>query len=179
MYTPKSFLNAHPMRAFRNNNPGNLIKTGDNWIGKIANGTDAKFEQFVNIRYGLRALYKNLITGFKKNVNTVSKIITKYAPASDGNNTTAYIGTVAKRLGVNANDVLTPNRETLIALAKAIVSVEVKAEYVGDLSDADYNDGYEAITHTKVENATFSITKYLNIIIPVALFFYTIYTIGV
>jgi len=50
--------------------------------------------------YGIRALAK-VLTNYKKihNLNTVRQIISRYAPPNE-NQTTAYIQSVAKQLGV-------------------------------------------------------------------------------
>lgn len=57
------------------------------------------FLVFDNLQNGVRAGMKNLVNGyFQRNVNTVSKIINKYAPSKDGNNTSTYINTVVRSM---------------------------------------------------------------------------------
>ncbi len=63
----KSYLNQDTLngkkipRGWRNNNPGNLIKTMIQWKGKLPylSNTDSKFEQFVDFKHGIRALIKD------------------------------------------------------------------------------------------------------------------------
>ena len=45
-------------RGKRNNNPFNIIKNTSNaWLGKVPSdlSNDSKFEQFLDIKYGIRA----------------------------------------------------------------------------------------------------------------------------
>ena len=45
---------------------------------------------------------KNLVNGyFKRGINTVDKIINRYAPSSDGNNTNSYINNVVNYMNTN------------------------------------------------------------------------------
>ena len=88
-------------RGIRNNNPGN-IRHGSNWQGLNPNSRniDPAFCVFTSSVYGIRALAKVLIN-YKKihGLNTVRQIISRYAPPNE-NQTTAYIQSVAKQLGV-------------------------------------------------------------------------------
>lgn len=105
-------------RSVRNNNPGNLVKTGIPWQGKVA-GTDSKFETFDTPENGRRALENNLLAYHKQGFDTVEKVIGRWAPASENGATTAnYIGTVAKTLGVNPGekiDLSDPNVRKVVA----------------------------------------------------------------
>lgn len=161
---PKNFLDRHTVRGIRNNNPGNLIITSSTWVGKLTDGKDAKFERFVNMRYGLRALLVNLKNQFPKGFNTVSKIITKYAPANE-NNTKAYIANVCQDLGVSATAVLNPTQGTILALSKAIVAIENGKDAAALLDTSDYSDAWDAIGHTSVKKAV-EWLYYLPLFIP-------------
>lgn len=167
----KNFLNNHSIRGIRNNNPGNLIKTSETWLGKIVSA-DSRFEQFVNMKYGVRALLKNLVTQItKRNNNTLTKLLTVFAPEFE-NDTAAYIAAVSKLTGLTANQVLGTSKAELIAVAKAIIYVECTKVGYDLLSDADYNEAYNAMGETKVTSS--SKNMLLSILIPVTLFFYTI-----
>jgi len=123
----KSFLNNHTVRGLRNNNPGNLIKTNIKWLGKIPNSknTDVKFEQFTDIKFGIRAQLKDLINDINKGKNTVRLLISEYAPSNE-NNTIAYIDSVCKTIGVTPNEKLTQiNDQFLLKLTRAIYKVEL------------------------------------------------------
>lgn len=95
---------AKQTRGIRNNNPGNIRK-GCNWIGLAKEQKDKSFCQFITMNYGLRALVVTLRTYvLKHKKTTVSLIINRWAPESDGNNTTSYIKQCALAIG----DVLAP-----------------------------------------------------------------------
>lgn len=93
-------MNQRP-RGIRNNNPGN-IRHGANWHGLNPDGRkiDPAFCVFTTSVAGIRALAKVLIN-YKRihGLNTVRQIISRYAPPNE-NQTTAYIQSVAKQLGV-------------------------------------------------------------------------------
>ncbi|GLX62297.1 hypothetical protein KMU_03370 [Proteus vulgaris] len=114
-----------PARGERNNNPGN-IRHGSKWQGLSAQQTDKDFCQFVSPEYGIRAIYKLLETYQKKyKLNTVESIIDRYAPPNE-NNTAGYINRAAKDIGVSVNEPINVSfKPVAIALATAIVGVEL------------------------------------------------------
>lgn len=81
--------------GIRNNNPGNLRPPG----------ASTGFQQFATPEEGIAALDKNLQSYGNKGVNTITGIISKWAPPSE-NNTKAYIDRVSKQLGINPNQPL-------------------------------------------------------------------------
>jgi len=136
----KSYLNQPNLpRGFRNNNPGNLVRTAIAWEGKIphSQNTDSRFEQFRELRWGIRALYRDIISDYRKGLTTVSALINEFAPSFE-NNTAAYIGSVIASVGGNVIPELTQDK--LILLAKAIVRVENGSSFAHLASDKDYND---------------------------------------
>lgn len=148
----KSYLNNNTLaRGLRNNNAGNIRVSSSNWVGKIPytnnkdwSGTPANvvrsFEQFIELRYGLRALMILLNNYYYKNgLKTVRSIITKYAPAFE-NHTEAYINSVIASVGSNVIPELT--EEILIKLAKAIVKVENGNSFTSYVTDSDYKEAY-------------------------------------
>ena len=112
--------------ADRNNNPGNIRDTSIPWQGAV--GTNAGFETFATPEHGVRATTKNLYTYNERDgLNTVSGIITKWAPPGE-NNTSAYIDKVSNDLGVGPNDnlgYLRDNDTTTKALVQSITEMEV------------------------------------------------------
>lgn len=115
------------IRGERNNNPGNIRISTNAWRGKvpIAQNTDGAFEQFDTVENGIRALGK-LLLSYSKNygLNTVRKLITRYAPPSE-NITSSYVSAVAGALGVTPDTPITvANPATLFNLAKAIIRHE-------------------------------------------------------
>jgi len=113
-------------RGIRNNNPGN-IRHGSNWQGlnPKSKNIDPAFCVFTRSDYGIRALAKDLIN-YKKihSLNTVRQIISRYAPPNE-NQTTAYIQSVAKQLGVVPDTVIDiEERGILTVFIKAIIRME-------------------------------------------------------
>ena len=111
-------------RGIRNNNPGNIRK-GEKWKGLSEHQTDSSFCIFVSPEYGIRALVKILLTYYKKyKINTVKKIISRYAPPSE-NETESYIKSVANQLGVASDEEIDLSSVAVLAvLLRAIIRHE-------------------------------------------------------
>lgn len=111
-------------RGIRNNNPGN-IRHGDAWQGLAEKQTDSSFCMFRLPEYGIRALAKVLLNYERKyGLNTVRKIISRYAPVEE-NDTAAYVVSVAGQLGVGADEAIeVADKTTLLVLIKAIIRHE-------------------------------------------------------
>lgn len=136
----KDFSNqsGYPL-GLRNNNPGNLRPSLIPWMGQI--GSSGNFCQFKDLSYGLRAMAVDLSNKITKDgLDTITDIITKYAPPSE-NNTQAYINSVASYTGWNANDTIDFNSGNLATLMKAQIKVEQGAGYANLISDADIQGG--------------------------------------
>lgn len=131
-------------RGLRNNNPGNLIQTNIKWKGKLNNSTDSRFEQFIDLKHGLRALYRQINSDVNKRQLNLSKLISKYAPAHE-NNTKAYIQFVAQATGINPYASIDLNDENLKTIAKAIVSMENGSQYAHLISENDYNEAFSIL----------------------------------
>lgn len=87
-------------RGIRNNNPLN-IRIGNTWLGEVPNPTDSDFEQFVHVKYGLRAAFCILRRYIRRyHRNTITKIVHAWAPANE-NDCAAYIKVVAHRSGID------------------------------------------------------------------------------
>lgn len=112
-------------RGIRNNNPLN-IRIGNTWLGEVPNPTDSNFEQFVSIRYGLRAAFcilRRYIRRYKR--NTVRKIVTAWAPSTE-NNTERYIELVCKFGCLEADkEIRFEDSLTMCSLVQAMARVEV------------------------------------------------------
>lgn len=115
------FANTSLPRGYRNNNPLNVRKNAANlWKGKVVPGSDPAFEQFVSMAYGYRCGLYLLRKYIRQGNNTIRKIISKWAPASE-NNTSGYISHVSQRTGINADTIIAPtDRETLCRIAYAM-----------------------------------------------------------
>jgi hypothetical protein len=112
-------------RGIRNHNPGNLVRDGTNWKGLSADQTaDSRFCVFKEPVWGVRALAKVLLTYRNKHgLKTVAQIISRYAPPVE-NDTDAYVGAVARALGVSVDDALELDEAVLIQMVKAIIRHE-------------------------------------------------------
>lgn len=117
-------------RGIRNNNPLNIRKSSVAWQGKLVESSDPSFEKFTSIEWGIRAGIVNIRTYIKKyHCDTIQAIITKWAPASDGNDTKAYIDTVCKKTQLPANKRLKATDKNLICmLVWAMIQVECGQE---------------------------------------------------
>lgn len=98
---------------------------GNNWQGEVANPSDHTFEQFKEMKYGVRAAFiilRNYINRHK--LNTIPKVIQRWAPSNE-NNTLAYIKAVEKYSLIDINDTLRfENKCQMINLFRAMCIVE-------------------------------------------------------
>ena len=62
--------------ALRNNNPGNIEVSSDQWQG--ATGTDGVYVVFSSPAWGFRALFKNIYNSISEGNDTLYKIFYKY-----------------------------------------------------------------------------------------------------
>lgn len=110
-------------RGIRNNNPLN-IRIGNVWLGEVADPTDPDFEQFVSMRYGLRAafiLMRRYINHYRR--TTIPAIIAAWAPATE-NNTAAYVDRVCNLTGFPHDMRISYTREIVVPLLSAMAFVE-------------------------------------------------------
>lgn len=116
----------------RNNNPLNIRVSSNAWLGKVT--SDNGFEKFSEMKFGIRAAVKNLQTYYTKyKLKSVSKIINKWAPDSDGNNTKVYSNYVAKAMNVSTTEDLSYTSETFAKLVAAMSEIEIgKANAVSE-----------------------------------------------
>jgi hypothetical protein len=93
----------------RNNNPGAMMPGG-------------KLAQYPDMQTGLAALDGNLASYGKQGVNTISGVISKWAPPNE-NDTQAYIKDVSQRLGIPPNqkiDLSNPLQRQALSTAIAL-----------------------------------------------------------
>ena len=102
-------INENLPRGYKNNNPLNIRISSTLWNGKVSPNTDGAFEQFVDLAHGYRAALVTLRTYINKyGLNTVRKMITRWAPPSE-NNTESYINNVCQNSGLNADETISIN----------------------------------------------------------------------
>ena len=112
-------------RGIRNNNPLNIRHSKDKWQGKALKQTDKSFVQFKSRVYGYRAAFKILHTYITKGKDTIGKIIAKWAPSSDGNNTQSYINYVSRTTGINASHALRwEDKDDLVEVVRSMAHME-------------------------------------------------------
>lgn len=111
-------------RGIRNNNPLN-IRIGNVWLGERTDPDDPEFEQFVSMKYGLRAafvLLRRYINHYHR--NTVPMIISTWAPATE-NNTIKYIDFVCEHATILRETSLQfSDKDTMCRLVLAMAKYE-------------------------------------------------------
>lgn len=116
-------------RGIRNNNPFNIKRSYNRWLGKLPKSIcqDKTFEQFQNMEYGVRAgllLLRNYVHRY--NLKTVDSIISRFAPSSENDlkSYVAYIYNTIGLLGANPTDVGIVGSDAFFALAHGIMMYE-------------------------------------------------------
>lgn len=113
-------------RGIRNNNPLNIRHGKSQWVGMAKEQTDRAFVQFTERKYGYRAafvLLKNYIN--KYGANTVTKIVERWAPAKDGNDTAGYIGFVCHTTGIGKHQPLCfEDKAMMVEIVRSMAQME-------------------------------------------------------
>lgn len=122
-------------RGLRNNNPGNIRINNDLFQGEVRPSKDKSFKQFETMAYGYRAMFKVLSNYYNKyRLNTIRKMINRWAPPEDGNHTEKYIKTVSDYSGIPADDPINVNnREQMIRIVVGMSRMENGRD--ADMSD--------------------------------------------
>lgn len=112
-------------RGIRNCNPLNIRRGKSLWLGMCQKQTDKCFVQFTSRIYGYRAAFVLLSRYIERGTNTIGKIVARWAPSTDGNNTQAYIGFVAETAGIGASETITfGEREKLVEIVRSMAQME-------------------------------------------------------
>ena len=113
-------------RGIRNNNPLNIRHGRSQWVGMAEVQKDRLFVQFSERVYGYRAafvLIRNYIRRYA--ANSIAKIISRWAPSSDGNNTQAYIDYVSRSTGIPAGEVLRyEDKDRMVEIVRSMAQME-------------------------------------------------------
>ena len=128
-------------RGERNRNPGNIDRNTIKWKGMSPDQSgDERFVVFTDSVWGIRALAKVLLTYSRvypqdtpQDIDTVREIINRWAPPVE-NDTGAYVGTVAKALGVTPDEPIDVTDEGLM---KRLVTAIIKHENGRVIYDED------------------------------------------
>lgn len=133
-------------RGLRNNNPLNIrINPANQWMGAADEQRDPQFVQFTSMVWGLRAgivILRNwLMAAARKNESlTMGRIISRWAPASDGNNVPAYITKVHRLSGIAQHDLVSySDRSQIVNLIWAMAFVECGRAIDPRLVEEAYN----------------------------------------
>lgn len=117
-------------RGYRNNNPLNIRRSSDKWIGQSAVQLDKSFVQFETMAYGCRAAYILLYTYYRKHkCRTIESVISRWAPPIE-NDTFTYIRTVVSYMCGNGVSVTKDteidfeNIDFMVLFLKAMSKVE-------------------------------------------------------
>ena len=161
-------------------NPGNIrpIGTAINFQGVIGTKDAVQFQDdgtalgigtflvFDTLDNGIRAAMKNLVTGyFNQGINTIYKIINKYAPPTDNNETSNYVTSVTNRLNKALEDTKYKDLDKLTVLSfkgaeeKDKDNIKMFKELIKAIfySEGSMNQFGEATLTAAVDN--FSISK--------------------
>ena len=152
-YVPKSKDTSIP-RGIRNCNPLNIrYNSRNNWQGKYpkeynndraaqsATGGSPEFEQFHFMWQGFLAAFKLIGNTYiyRYRLNTLSAIIERWAPTTDGNDPKGYLQKVCAWTGVGGQEPLSNHDPRLKNIVMAMAVVECGHEikhYKADLDQA-------------------------------------------
>lgn len=148
-------------RAERNNNPGNLEYRGQQ--GAVPEDGSGRFAKFGSPAEGSAALVRQLQLYGQRGINTLEKIISKYAPPGE-NDTQGYIDALSKKLGVSPREELDLNNaDTLSGLVKGIGRQESGKDFLSNqdvltgLKLAGVNDAQRAPSGSQQQSGSVSI----------------------
>lgn len=123
-------MNTKLSRGERNCNPLNIVRSNIVWKGLSDIQSDTRFCQFQSMQYGWRAalvMLRNYIKGrtsAKRPLDTIEKIITRWAPPNE-NNTARYIKQVSEEVGIDMRTrIKWEDRVMMCAIVKAMAKVE-------------------------------------------------------
>lgn len=115
------FLREYNTRGFRNNNPFNIRSSkANNWIGLSDSQSDKSFCRFLDLVYGCRAAFILIENYIHKGYDTVEKIISRFAPASE-NDTDSYIKFICTVTGLSKSVKLVTDMSRLELLSAIIL----------------------------------------------------------
>ena len=131
-------------RGIRNNNPGNIRRTNDQWQGLQTVQNDPDFFQFSHPRYGFRAMAR-ILRNYQRRGLTTIEMISTYAPATE-NKTETYINFVTKKLNLSPDSEVNLNKK-LFDLIKAITTFENGFRFISFYNDNTIQEGIALAWH--------------------------------
>lgn len=121
-------------RGLRNNNPGN-IAMGDSWMGMV--GNDGTFVIFSDMSWGIRAMYKAIVNMINGGADTITKLIGQWSTTDQS----TYIASVSSATGLDPNEQLGTDPDTITSLVRAMINVEIGQPSAALVTDADMAAG--------------------------------------
>jgi len=122
------------IRGIRNNNPGNIERTGTRWQGMSADQSgDDRFIVFTAPQWGIRAMARILKNYQLTGVDTIRKMISRYAPSHE-NPTNAYVANVAAAANLD------PDRQLSADALQAYLPLIIKGMIRQELGVQPYDD---------------------------------------
>lgn len=112
-------------RGERNNNPLNIRRTADKWLGMSQRQNDSDFIVFDSLEYGIRAALK-LIRRYVQHFSckSIRKIIYRWAPPCE-NDTESYVAYVVTKVGIRQSEnIKITDRDTICSIVKAMAQIE-------------------------------------------------------
>ena len=142
------------VRGQRNNNPLNIIISKSYWVGKINDPSEKKdnrFEEFTDMKYGIRAAVKLLQNYIRKGWDTVPVIIKRWCPDETAPSYTAYV--LGRMKGYFPDfEKHKPIRwydfETLMRLVQAMSKLESQYE----ITDAEFLEAWQELDNANRSN---------------------------
>ncbi|WP_209319588.1 lytic transglycosylase domain-containing protein [Yokenella regensburgei] len=111
-------------RGLRNNNPGNLNFAGQRGAS-MEGGPNGRFAVFPTMVEGVAALDRQLGLYMSRGKDTISQIVSTYAPGADKNNEAAYRAYLSRATGLGADEKIDRgNTEQVIKLIRGIIGME-------------------------------------------------------
>ena len=114
------------IRSIRNNNPGNIDRTGTQWEGMAEEQTDSRFVTFESPEMGVRAMARTLNTyNTRYGLDDINGIVSRWAPPTE-NDTEAYIRFVSEKTGIPRDRKITlqDNPEEMKKVISAMIEQE-------------------------------------------------------
>jgi len=108
------------------------VDENDPWLGQ--SGVDQNYAVFESIDMGIRAGDRVLTTyGTKHGINTIEKVLNRFAPKGDGNDTESYIKNVSEKTGIARDEKIDLSDSSVRdALLSAMVRQETGENVSGD-----------------------------------------------
>lgn len=137
-------LRGRSTKGVKNNNPGNIM----DYNYYKSTGGDFRVNSYSSLEEGYASMISLLtryINGqkFGEKLDTLVKVLNKWAPREHGNDPDAYSNFVSSQTGIGVNDVIDPNNEELMkSIALAMTKMEHGINKVDPSVSEDIDKGW-------------------------------------